>query len=97
MQQSMIRSFRSKSLASLWNKGDARGIRPDHVERVRRLLTGLHGAAKLDDVNIPGWGLHKLKGKPVRYALSLNGPWRAAFEWRSKTGEAASVDLEQYH
>ena len=93
----MIRSFRSKGLASFWNKNDPRGIRPDHVERVRRLLTGLHGASKFEDLNVPGWGLHKLRGKPVRHALSVNGPWRVTFEWRAKEGEAVLVDLEQYH
>ncbi len=67
------------------------------MERVRRLLTGLHSASKLEDLNFSGWGLHKLRGKPVRYALSVNGPWRLTFEWHAKVGEAALVDMEQYH
>jgi proteic killer suppression protein len=44
---------------------------------------------------MPGWKLHKLHGEPVRYALSVNGPWRITFEWED--GEAIRVDLEQYH
>ena len=35
-----------------------------------------------------------LRGKPKRYALHVNGPWRITFEWRD--GDTYSVDLEQY-
>jgi hypothetical protein len=31
----MIRSFRHRGLARLWNKGDARGVRADLLDRVR--------------------------------------------------------------
>lgn len=30
---------------------------------------------------VPGWGVHRLQGEPVRFALSVNGPWRITFEW----------------
>jgi proteic killer suppression protein len=42
-----------------------------------------------------GWRLHPLQGKPTRYALAVNGPWRITFEWED--GDALRVDLEQYH
>lgn len=44
---------------------------------------------------MPGWGLHPLQGKPERFAISVNGPWRITFEWED--GDALRVDLEQYH
>jgi toxin HigB-1 len=40
--------------------------------------------------------LHPLIGaNPVRYAMSVNGPWRITFPFDN--GDAYAVDLEQYH
>jgi proteic killer suppression protein len=91
----MIRSFRHRGLARLWNKGDARGVRADLLDRVRLRLTALDAAQDLQELSIPGWGLHPLQGKPERFAISVNGPWRITFEWED--GDALRVDLEQYH
>lgn len=91
----MIASFRNKALREFFANDDPRGIRPDLVERVRARLQGLYRAKSLEDLKIPGWRLHALHTKPVRYAIAVNGPWRVTFEWVD--GEAARVDLEQYH
>ena len=91
----MIRSFRHRGLAGLWNKGDARGVRADLLDRVRLRLTAVDAAQDLQELNMPGWGLHPLQGKPERVAISVNGPWRITFEWED--GDALRVDLEQYH
>lgn len=91
----MIRSFQHNGLARLWNKGDPKGVRADLVDRVRRRLTALDAAQDLRALSLPGWGLHPLQGKPARFALSVNGPWRITFEWEN--GDALRVDLEQYH
>jgi proteic killer suppression protein len=91
----MIRSFRHSGLERLWNDGDPRGIRPDQLARVRRRLTALDAARDLREMVTPGWGLHGLQGKPKRYAIDVNGPWRITFEWHE--GDALRVDLEQYH
>jgi hypothetical protein len=40
----MIRSFRHKGLAGLWNEGDARGVRNGPVDRIRQRLTALDAA-----------------------------------------------------
>ena len=91
----MIRSFRHRGLARLWNKGDTRGVRADLLDRVRLRLTALDAAQDLQELNMPGWRLHRLQGKPERFAVSVNGPWRITFEWED--GDALRVDLEQYH
>jgi toxin HigB-1 len=91
----MIQSFRHKGLAKLWNTGDPKGVRSDLLNRVRRVLTALDSAQDLRELDMSGWGLHRLQGKPVRYAVSVNGPWRITFEWED--GDALRVDLEQYH
>ena len=46
-------------------------------------------------MNVPGFGFHGLRGKPKRYAVSVNGPWRVTFGWEGK--DAVDADLEQYH
>ncbi|MGH8467428.1 MAG: type II toxin-antitoxin system RelE/ParE family toxin [Gammaproteobacteria bacterium] len=45
-------------------------------------------------MNIPGFDPHLLHGKPSRYAIKVNGPWRITFEWVD--GDAWRVDLEQF-
>ena len=91
----MIRSFQHKGLAKLWNEGDPKGVRADLLDRVRRRLTALNEAQDLRELSMPGWGLHQLHGKPTRFALAVNGPWRITFEWED--GDALLVSLEQYH
>ncbi len=91
----MIRSFRHKGLAKLWNEGDPRGVPSELLERLRARLSALDTAMELQQLGIAGWQLHRLRGKPERWALAVNGPWRITFAWES--GDALRVDLEQYH
>ena len=91
----MIRSFRHKGLDKLWSEDDPKGVRADLLDRIRGRLTALNEAQDVRELNIPGWKLHPLQGKPKRFAISVNGPWRITFEWED--GDAFQVDLEQYH
>jgi proteic killer suppression protein len=90
----MIASFRSKALRQLWEEGNRRGLRPDLAERVKVLLFALHAAGTPDDL-VGVAGFHSLRGKPKRYALSVNKNWRITFGWSEDT--AIAVDLEDYH
>lgn len=92
----MIRSFRHKGLARLFNDGDRRGVRPDMAKRIERRLAALNAAKRLQDVDLPGWRLHELKGGPQRWAIDVNGPWRITFAWEDD-GHVSDVDFEQYH
>jgi toxin HigB-1 len=58
-------------------------------------LNTLDDAHKPDDLNVPGFNFHKLRGKPIRYTIHVNGPWCITFEWDGE--DAVRVDLEQYH
>lgn len=91
----MIASFRHKGLRALFEAEDPSGIRPDLVERCRARLSALEAAETLADLDVPGWRLHPLRGRPRRWALAVNGPWRITFEWEGR--HALRVDLEQYH
>jgi proteic killer suppression protein len=91
----MIRTFKSRALATFWQRGDPSRIRPGLTERIRRRLNALHDAERPDDMNVPGFNFHRLRGKPIRHTVHINGPWCLTFEWDGE--DAVRVDLEQYH
>ena len=87
--------FRHKGLAELFERGRSRRVRQDlHMRCVRR-LDALDQAESLQELNVPGFNFHSLRGKPQRYSIHVNGPWCITFEW--KDGAATEVDLDQYH
>jgi len=91
----MIKSFKHKGLAELFEAGRTRRVRQDLYSRCLRRLEALDQAEVLNDLNVPGFNFHGLHGVPKRYSIHVNGPWCITFEW--KEGEALRVDLEQYH
>jgi len=91
----MIKSFRHKGLAELFEWGSSRKIRQDLQSRALRRLDALDQAESLADINVPGFNFHGLQGEPKRYSIHVNGPWCITFEWEE--GDALKVDLEQYH
>jgi proteic killer suppression protein len=58
----MIRSFRNKGLKRLYEDDDARGLNRGHVEKLRRILARLDIATTPQDLDLPGYRLHPLKG-----------------------------------
>lgn len=91
----MIRSFRSRALKRLWNDNDARGIRPDQLGRVARVLAELNVASSPDQLNLPGYRFHALHGRPTRYSVTVTRTWRITFKWEGE--DAVRVDYEDYH
>jgi len=92
----MIESFRRKGLKRLFEKGEAKGIRPDHVEKVENILFVLSRARKPEDMNLPGFRLHRLKGNLKDFwSVTVRANWRVIF--RFKEGDAYNVDLIDYH
>ena len=91
----MIKSFRHKGLSLLFLDDISSRVPPDMVKRCRVRLAALDEAERLEDLNIPGFDFHGLRGKPKRYSIHVNGPWCITFEWLN--GDAWRVDLVQYH
>ena len=91
----MIRSFKHKGLAELFELGRSRRVKRDLQSRCLRRLEVLDQAESLSDLNVPGFNFHGLRGVPKRYSIHANGPWSITFE--REEGEALRVDLEQYH
>ncbi len=92
----MIKSFRHKGLERFFTKSDQRGVQAAHVDRIRRLLDRLDAATKAEDMDLPGYKFHALKGaRRGAFAVSVSGNWRLTF--RFVAGEAVDVNLEDYH
>jgi proteic killer suppression protein len=92
----MIRSFKSKALADLWERGRIAKIDTRMHERILRWLDRLEVAMRPEEMNLPGFDFHPLKGfRPTRYSVHVNGPWCITFEFTD--GDAFRVDFEQYH
>ncbi len=92
----MIRSFRSKALGRFAKTGNAAKLSIQNPDRIRRILARLDAAARPEDMNLPGFRFHRLKGKDKsRYAVDASGNWRITFGWQE--GDAIDVDLEDYH
>ena len=76
--------------------GSKKGIRPEHVDRLERILDRLNAANEIKDMNYPGSNLHKLSGdKKGLYAFKVTGNWRIFFEFIE--GDAYIVDYDDYH
>ena len=92
----MIRSFRHKGLEAFFYSGTKKGIRPEHVSKLERILDRLNAAVDVRDMNYPGSFLHKLSGKlKDQYSVRVSGNWRVFFEF--KDGDAYIVDYGDYH
>lgn len=92
----MIKSFRHKGLRRFFETGSTSGIQPNHAQRLRLQLAALDTATTIEDMNIPGFRLHPLKGElHGRWSITVNGNWRVTFEFQH--GDAHVLDYEDYH
>jgi len=90
----LIKSFRNKALARFAATGDGSRLAVQNQERIRRILLALDAAGAPDQLNVPGFRLHALKGtERGRYAVSASGNYRVTFGWSG----VDAVDVEDYH
>ncbi len=92
----MIRRFKHKGLERFFRRGDYRGIPAPSGARIERILDRLDAAMRPDDMNLPGYRFHRLKGdRAGTYAVTVAGNWRITFAFEGE--DATGVDLEDYH
>lgn len=92
----MIKSFRHKGLEQFYRSGSTRGIQSNHVKRLRMQLAALDTAQTIEDMNIPGYRLHQLKGdRKGAWSIAVSGNWRVTFEFVD--GNVYIVNYEDYH
>ncbi len=91
----MIKSFRHKGLRDLFLTGKSAKVAAALEQGCLVRLDALDRATRPEDMNVPGFNFHGLRGRPKRYSVHVNGPWCVTFSFAD--GDAHGVDLEQYH
>ena len=93
---SMIKTFKHKGLQRFFESGSVAGVNPSHRQKLRMRLTALDTAKTLEDMDLPGFRLHPLKGdKQGVWAIDVSKNWRITFEFID--GNAYIVNYEDYH
>ena len=92
----MIKSFRHKGLKNFFEKGDIKGINPKHALKLNRVLTRLDMAEIVQDMDLPGYRLHPLKGKMKDlWTVDVSQNYRLTFQFEN--GNAYVLDYQDYH
>ena len=77
-------------------RGEKRRIDPEHRDAVRDILARLNASAGPDDMDLPSFRLHPLKGDLAGFwAVTVRANWRIVF--RFEDGHALDVDYLDYH
>ena len=78
----MIKSFKHKGLERFFETGSTRGIQTKHSTKLRMQLSALDTAQTIEDVDVPGYRLHSLKGtRKGLWSITVNGNWRVTFKF----------------
>lgn len=92
----MIKTIRHKGLRLFFEEDNASKLQPNHIKKIRSILTRLEFAMSLEDMNTPGARLHPLSGDMKGYyAVKVSGNWRIIFRYEDK--HVYDVDYLDYH
>ena len=92
----MISNFKHKDLELFFTKSSLKGIPAQYATKIDRILDRLDSAKEPEDMDLPGYKLHALKGdRKGAYAVSVTGNWRITFEFTGQ--DVLNVNLEDYH
>jgi proteic killer suppression protein len=92
----MIVSFNHKGLKQYYENGNASKLTPEHINKIRRILTRLDNSASPAEMNEPGYNLHKLSGTLKDFwSVKVDKNFRIIFRFIGE--DAADVDYIDYH
>lgn len=92
----MIKSWQHKGLKNFFEKGSLSGIQASHARRLEERLQVIHRAKTVQEINLPPYRLHSLKGERADiWSISVSGNWRITF--RFVDGNAYILNYEDYH
>ena len=85
----MINGFAHKGLEKFFLTGSKAGIQPSHADKLARQLAILNVAKSPEQMDKPGWTLHRLIGRDAgRWSVWVNGNWRLTFKFTGEDAEA---------
>ncbi|ARP87744.1 type II toxin-antitoxin system RelE/ParE family toxin [Bordetella genomosp. 9] len=92
----MIIGFRHNGLEMFYRPGSTRGIQAAHATKLSRILALLDVAKGPQDMSLPSFKLHSLKGELAgHWSVWVNGNWRVTFRFTQAGAEL--VDYQDYH
>jgi proteic killer suppression protein len=92
----VIKTFRHKGIEAFYTTGSKAGIQPKHAAKLRIQLFALDNAKRAEDVNAPGWRLHRLQcALAGHWSIDVSGNWRLTFSFSGD--DAILVDYQDYH
>lgn len=92
----MIKSFKHKGLREFFEAGSKAGIQSHHADKLQLQLAVLDSSKSKEDVNVPAWRLHELKGNLIGHlSVTVNANWRLTFKFVNEDVEL--VDYQDYH
>ena len=88
--------FAHEGLRALFERDHARGLPPNLVPRICRILADLEVAERPGDLGLPGNRLHPLRGdRAGQWSICVSANWRIVFRFDGV--EAVDVELTDYH
>ena len=93
----MIKSFREKETAKIFQRQRSRKLPQDIQQIALRKLRMLNNSRSLQDLRVPSSNrLEKLSGdRAGQYSIRINDQWRICFDWQD--GDAYDVEIVDYH
>ena len=92
----MTASFQHKGLKPFYEKGSGSKLQPQHLAKIRLILTRLDAAVSPTDLNVPGYGLHQLTGDLAGlWAVKVDKHYRIVFRFDGVNMQ--DVDYLDYH
>lgn len=92
----MIQTIRHRGLKRAYQREDFSKLRPEQANRIAVALADLDSARVIADLDLPGYRLHRLRGKMKGlWSITISANWRIVF--RFEDGDIYDTDLIDYH
>ena len=94
-----IRNFAHKGLKRLYAEDSAKGVPPDAVDKLRKMLAFLDDMQDLEELrSLPAWKVHTLAGdRRGTWSLGVTRNRRLTFRIDITEREIYDLNLEAYH
>jgi len=94
-----IRNIVHKGLKRLYAEDNAKGVPPDIVDKLRKMLAFLDDMEAPEELRaLPSWKVHTLTGdRKGTWSLSVTRNRRLTFRIDTAESEICDLNLEDYH